>query len=229
MGTGPLTGWEILARGGPLMIPLLLCSILTVMIVAEKLWSFAKVPLDIHSLKKALFDDIRTNQIKKAIERCEEHSSPTAKILKAGILNFGSALPQIKEAMEAASLQEIPKLEKNLGALLTLAHLAPLLGFLGTVTGMTMVFYTIQQRAEALNPSSPGDLAGGIWQALLTTVTGLVVAIPAYLAYNFCVSRVHALVLQMEQSATEFAAFLSSVTESKQLPKSEKGDYPLEI
>jgi len=88
--------------------------------------------------------------------------------------------------MEDVSLFEIPKLESRLSALATIAHISPLLGLLGTVTGMTASFHTIQVRAAGLNPVTPGDLAGGIGEALLTTVAGLIVAIPTYTAINVC-------------------------------------------
>jgi biopolymer transport protein ExbB len=124
-------------------------------------------------------------------------------------LKYDRSRSQIKEAIEDASLYEIPKLEKNLPVLATVAHISPLLGFLGTVTGMVVSFQTIQTKAATSYPVLPGDLAGGIWEALLTTVAGLLVAIPAFVAYNYLVSRINNIILEMEKASTELVNFLT--------------------
>jgi len=119
--------------------------------------------------------------------------------------------------MEDASLFEVPKLESRLTALATIAHISPLLGLLGTVTGMTESFHTIQVRAASLNPVTPGDLAGGIGEALLTTVAGLMVAIPTFVAYNYLVNHINHIILDMERGATELVNFIFQITESTSL------------
>jgi len=111
--------------------------------------------------------------------------------------------------VEEAGLYEVPRLEKNMPALATVAHITPLLGLLGTVLGMVRCFQVIQDKATSLNPVSPGDLAGGIWQALLTTVAGLSVAIPTYVAYNYLINKVDGFVLDMEKSATDLINILT--------------------
>ncbi|MCM8800262.1 MAG: MotA/TolQ/ExbB proton channel family protein, partial [Candidatus Omnitrophica bacterium] len=143
------------------------------------------------------------------IQLCDEAKNPIANILKAGILKFDRSREQIKEAIEEASLYEIPILEKNLSMLATIAHISPLLGLLGTVTGMVRCFYTIQIKTSSFNPVSAADLAGGIWEALLTTVFGLMVAIPTFVAYNYLVSRLNNIILEMEKASTELVNFLS--------------------
>jgi biopolymer transport protein ExbB len=117
--------------------------------------------------------------------------------------------------MEDVSLFEIPLLEKRFTALGTIAHVAPLLGLLGTVTGMAASFHTIQVRAAAMNPVTPGDLAGGIGEAMMTTVAGLVVAIPTYVAYNYLVSRVNNFVREMEHAGTELLNLLCHILETR--------------
>jgi len=124
-------------------------------------------------------------------------------------LKYDRPRPQIKEAIEDAALYEVPKLEKNLSVLATLAHISPLLGLLGTVTGMVRCFQTIQAKATSFHPVSPGDLAGGIWEALLTTVIGLAVAIPTFVAYNYLVNRVNSFILELEKASTELVNFLT--------------------
>ena len=198
-----MNAWQVIKAGGPIMAPILLCSIFALAIFIEKLIHFSSIKTDTTLLKKKIFEFLKNNQIKEAVQYCENNPSPVARILKAGLLQYGHPREEIKEGMEDASLFEIPKLEIRLNALATIAHISPLLGLLGTVTGMTTCFHTIQVQAASLNPVSPGDLAGGIWEALLTTVAGLMVAIPAYVAYNYCVHRINRFILEMERAATE--------------------------
>jgi len=156
-----------------------------------------------------VLDNMKRHQTKESLQLCENTKSPIAHILKAGILKYDRTRDQIKEAIEDASLYEIPRLEKNLTALATIAHVSPLLGLLGTVTGMVRAFQVIQAKATSFHPVSPGDLAGGIWEALITTVAGLAVAIPTFVAYNYLVSRINNFILEMEKAATELVNFLT--------------------
>ncbi len=196
--------WELIKAGGPIMAPIVLCSVIALAIILTKLLTFSWLRTNTHALKEKTFNYIKENKIKEAIAYCEKHRSPSAKILKAGLLKFGANRGEIKEALEDAMAFEIPHLEKYLTALATIAHISPLLGLLGTVTGMAGSFHTIQVRATSLNPVTPGDLAGSIWEALLTTVAGLIVAIPSFVFYNYFVSRVNDFILDMERTATDF-------------------------
>ena len=145
----------------------------------------------------------------EALDMCNTTKGPIARILKSGIMKYDKPRLDMKEAIEDAGVHEVPLLEKNLGVLATIAHIAPLLGLLGTVTGMVEAFQVIEEKAMGMSPVNPGDLAGGIWEALITTVGGLSVAIPCYVAYNYLVSRVDNFVLDMEKSATELVNLLS--------------------
>lgn len=201
--------WQLFLAGGPVMWPILICSVFAVAIILEKLWYVHKIKIDTQEFLNRILEKMKHHQVKDALEICDSAESPISTILKAGILKYDRPRPQIKEAIEDASLGEIPKLEKNLPALATIAHISPLLGLLGTVTGMVRCFQTIQAKATALYPVSPGDLAGGIWEALLTTVAGLIVAIPAFVVYNYLVSRINGFILEMEKAATELVNFLT--------------------
>ena len=201
--------WKIFLAGGPVMWPILISSVWALAIIIEKLWHLRCIRVDTDKFLKAILEKLKQQKIKEAVFDCDITSSPIGRILKAGILKHGRTRVEIKEALTDASLYEIPWLEKNLSVLATIAHVAPLLGLLGTVTGMVSCFNTIQMKATSLRPVSPGDLAGGIWEALLTTVAGLVVAIPAFIVYNYLVSRVNALILEMERAATELVNFLT--------------------
>lgn len=212
-GIWEMNAWKLIKAGGPIMAPILLCSLFALGIVIEKLIYFSLIKTNVPQLKAKVFGLVKNNKIKEAVQICDASRSPVAKVFKAGLIRFGASRETIKESMEDASLFEIPKLESRLSALATIAHICPLLGLLGTVTGMTASFYTIQVRAASLNPVTPGDLAGGIGEALLTTVGGLMVAIPTFVAYNYCVSRVNSFILEMERGATELVNFMCQITE----------------
>lgn len=213
-GIWEMNAWSLIKAGGPIMAPILLCSFFALGIVIEKFIYFTTIKINVNKLKKNIFDCIKNNKLTDAIQLCNSNNSPVAKILKSGIIKFGTSRESIKENMEDASFFEIPKLESRLTALATIAHISPLLGLLGTVTGMIASFHTIQVRAASLNPVTPGDLAGGIGEALLTTVAGLIVAIPTFVAYNYFVSHVNHVILEMERSATELVNFMCQITES---------------
>ncbi|MDD5291814.1 MAG: MotA/TolQ/ExbB proton channel family protein [Candidatus Omnitrophica bacterium] len=200
---------EIVNKGGPVMIFIILCSIFGLAIAIEKRWQLHKAKIDTDKFLADILSTIRKLKIKEALEICDSVKSPISRILKAGIIKYNDSREEIKEAMGDAALYEIPKLEKNLTALATIAHISPLLGLLGTVTGLVRCFQTIQLKASSAVPVNPGDLAGGIWEALITTVAGLMVAIPMFVIYNYLVSAVNNFILDMERSATELVNFLS--------------------
>ncbi|MFP4473561.1 MAG: MotA/TolQ/ExbB proton channel family protein [Candidatus Omnitrophota bacterium] len=213
MGVWEFNLKDVIISGGPIMIPIILCSIIAMAIILGKMIYFSQITTDTHALKKRVFDLLRKNRVKEALTVCDENPSPVAKVLKGGLLKFGCSREEVKESIEDVSLMEVPVLERRFTALATIAHIAPLLGLLGTVAGMTVSFHTIQVKAAGLNPVTPGDLAGGIGEALLTTVAGLVVAIPTFVAYNYLVSRVNGFVREMELAATELVNFMAHITE----------------
>ncbi len=201
--------WRMFLSGGPIMWPILLASIFAFAIMIEKFWHLHKIRINTQDFLAKILEKMKRHEVKEALALCDATISPIARILKAGILKYDRPKQQIVEAIEDASLYEVPKLEKNLPMLATIGHIAPLLGLLGTVTGMVRCFQSVQAKATTLHPVSPGDLAGGIWEALLTTVAGLVVAIPTYVAYNYLVNRINHYVLEMEKASTELVNFLT--------------------
>ncbi len=200
--------WEFMQKGGPIMWPILLCSVVAFTIVIERLIRLRQEEIDTKSFMEQISKSIKRNKIMEAIDLCDKTGGPIANILKAGILKHDRPRNEVREAIEDASIHEVPRLERNLPVLATVAHVAPLLGLLGTVTGLVSAFQVIENKASGVNPVNPGDLAGGIWEALLTTVFGLCVAIPTYVAYNYMVSRVDGFVLDMERSATDLLNLL---------------------
>ncbi|MBU3958525.1 MAG: MotA/TolQ/ExbB proton channel family protein [Candidatus Omnitrophica bacterium] len=201
--------WQVFLAGGPIMWPILFCSIFALAIILDKFWHLHRIRIDTQKFLGNILDKMKRHEIKEALGICDNTKSPISNILKAGILKYDRPRDKIKESIEDASLYEIPKLEKNLSTLATIAHISPLLGLLGTVTGMVRCFQTIQAKATILHPIAPGDLAGGIWESLLSTVAGLIVAIPAFVAYNYLVSHINNFILEMEKASTELVNFLT--------------------
>ncbi len=200
---------EWIIRGGPVMIPILLCSVLALAITLERFIYLRKVKLDTNKFMSEVSDSLKRNRAMDAISICEQTPGPLPNVLKAGILKYDRTRSEIKEALEDAALREIPRLEKNINVLATIAHVSTLLGLLGTVIGMIEVFQKIQEKAAALSPVTLAYLSAGIWQALIATAAGLIVAIPALTAYNYLVSKVNDFMLQMEISATDLVNILS--------------------
>jgi biopolymer transport protein ExbB len=195
---------DIIHRGGPVMIPIVMCSTFALAVIGERFYFFLHLHLgkDIEQYFEHLRVAIEARQWKEALTLCESWKGPVARVALAG-LSVHEATPQeIDEVMEEAAHEELPTVERHLRWLSTLAQVSTLLGLLGTVTGLVRAFQVVQAKSGSSgNPVSPGDLAGGVWEALITTVAGLIVAIPTILAYNYFASRVGEVQFQMEKAA----------------------------
>lgn len=192
------------------MYLIILSSMLALAVVIERLYHLNRARIDADKFMEDITNVLKRNKIIEAIEMCNRTPGPIAHIIKAGILKHDRSRPEIREAIDEAGHLEIPRLERHLPILATIAHIAPLLGLLGTVSGMVRSFQAIQQKAISMTPVNPGDLAGGVWESLLSTLAGLAVAIPTYVAYNYLVSQIDGLVYEMETSATDLVNLLSS-------------------
>jgi biopolymer transport protein ExbB len=182
------------------MWPILLCSVIGLTVIIDRYIVLRKTKINIPAFMVRIRGLIKKKDISGAISYCMEEKSPVANIIRKGLKKFRLGHERVKEAIENAGKQEISKLEKGLPVLATIAGIAPLLGFLGTVTGMIQAFITIEDLAGAANPS---DLAGGIWEALITTAFGLIVGIPALAFYNYFLSAVKKTVGEMETVAND--------------------------
>lgn len=191
------------------MWPILVCSITALAIALERLFVLGRVEEENERVERELTQALRERQLARAEKVCKEGDGPLARIAREGLRRYGRPRGQVLESMEETGALEIPALERHIPMLGTIAHLAPLLGLLGTVTGLVRCFQIIQEKATSVNPVNPGDLAGGIWEALLTTVFGLLLAIPAYAVYNYLVTRVNTLANRMEAAAVKLADLLS--------------------
>jgi len=202
---------SIFLKGGYIMWPILLCSVIGLAIIIDRYIVLRKSKTNIPAFMVRIRGLIKRKDISGAISYCIEDKSPVANIIRKGLKKYKLGHERVKEAIENAGSQEISKLEKGLSFLATIAGIAPLLGFLGTVTGMISAFMTIQDLAGAANPS---DLAGGIWEALITTAFGLIVGIPALAFYNHFVSKVKKLVGDIETVANDVIDVIQDTTEN---------------
>jgi len=189
---------QIFRDGGPIMWPLLVFSVIGMVFIIERFLALRRAKINVNEFlaktRKAL---IVNRSVKSAIKVCEDYRGPVASILKAGLLKYGQPREDVEKTIENAALWEMGRLEMNLVWLATIANVAPLLGFFGTVAGMIKSFDAL---AEA-GLSNPGLVASGISEALITTAAGLAVAIPAQLAYNFFMSRINKFVRDIETSS----------------------------
>lgn len=190
---------EIIFSGGILMLPIILCSIAVIAISIERFWTLNPAKISPKTQLGLVWSWIRDNQLDSARLKTLRRSSQLGKILAAGLSNSRQGRDVMKDSIEEAASQVVHDMERFLGALGTIAAIAPLLGLLGTVIGMIKVF-------TALNLEGAGNasvLAGGISEALITTAAGLTVAIPAMISHRFFVRRVDSLVVTMEQEAVK--------------------------
>lgn len=191
---------EIFFKGGIIMWLILISSIIGLAVVIDRFIVLRKARINIPAFLVRIRGYIKKKDISGAISHCMEEKSPVANVVRKGLKKYKFGHDRVKEAIENAGNQEISKLEKGLTVLATVAGIAPLLGFLGTVTGMIQAFMTIEDLAGAANPS---DLAGGIWEALITTAFGLIVGIPALAFYNYFLSAIKRLVGEIEVVAND--------------------------
>jgi biopolymer transport protein ExbB len=196
---------DMMFRGGVIMWPILACSIIGVYVVIERYLVLRRARLDVGEFMRKLRSLFHRGEFAAVLTYCEEKNAPIANIIRRGILKHDQGPEKVREAIENAGREEIYGLEKRLSLLATVAGIAPMLGFLGTVTGMIAAFHAVEVHAGVV---SPGDLAGGIWEALLTTAFGLIVGIPALMIYNYFVTRVQKFVHEMETTSTEFIDML---------------------
>jgi biopolymer transport protein ExbB len=174
--------------GGPLMHPITLCSVIAIVVVLYKLIQFRSLQLDARHFFGQVRKELLNGRVREAAELCEARRGPAASVLLAGVLKIGAPRDEVLSAMEATALYELAQLESRLGMLATIANLAPILGFLGTVWGMIVAFDVI----HAGGLSDPSRVAGGISQALYTTAWGLIVAAVALPFHNYFAGRVAA-------------------------------------
>lgn len=210
---------EILNKGGPLLYLILFGSVVALSIFIERVLFYHRSQINTDQFMKGIRNVLQRGSLTEAISICDETPGPVAQVVKMSILKHDRPRDEIRETIEDVGLVEVPRLERKLVALATIAHVAPLVGLLGTVIGMIQAFQTIMEKGQ---PVLAGDVSGGIWQALLCTAGGLIVAIPSYIGYNYLVSRVDAIVLDMEKCATEMVNYFAARETAESLKPNDK-------
>ena len=198
---------DLLFKGGFMMIPILLLFIITIYILIERILIINKESKSPKNFTDEIIKRINNNDINGAKLICDDTNNPIARMILKGLNKIESSLKNIETSIENVGKIEIYNLEKNLSLLATISGAAPMMGFLGTVTGMIQAFISIAQEEGAVSPKL---LSSGIYEAMITTAAGLFVGIVAYLAYNYLVSRVEKLIHRMEYSTIEFIETLQS-------------------
>ena len=200
--TASVNLWEMAKYGGPIMIILAIMFAGGVYLFVERLMTLKSAQQDDNTFMNMIKDFIHDGRIDDALKLCKNKNTPLARLIEKGISRLGRPLNDVQVAIENVGNLEIAKLEKGLNILASISGGAPMLGFLGTVTGMVIVFFTVSQNSEG--GIQLIDLSAGMYQAMVTTVGGLVVGILAYFAYNYLVSRVASIVRNLESKTMEF-------------------------
>lgn len=211
---------ELLAEGGVLMIPLFILSVVAVYVIAERWRSLNNARIEIDGFLRTVENMLKDGDRERALTYCDGIDKPLARILKAGIRRLGRPIRDIEDAISNAGKKEIYHLEKRMNWLATIAGVAPLVGFTGTVTGMIEAFMDIQSLQGNVNPSV---LAGGIWEALITTATGLIVGIIAYGFYNFLLGKINRMVHELENASADFIDLLQAPSNKKEKEREKVG------
>ena len=202
---------EMATKGGWLMLVLLLLSIIAIYIFGSKWWMIRKAGQINRNFTKDIRVLIHEGKIKSAIALCRKYNSPVARMVEKGLERLGRPLQDIQTAVENTGSVEVARLEKGLPMLATIAGGAPMIGFLGTVTGMISAFFNMSVAGNNIDITL---LSGGIYEAMVTTVGGLFVGIIAYFGYNFLTSQISNLVFKMERTAIEFIDMLHEPSEN---------------
>jgi biopolymer transport protein ExbB len=199
--------YDLIVKGGPVLWFIMALSVVVVAIVIERLLYFRRIKVDEDKLFQRIKATLEKGHFDEALSICDSNISPLSALIRIGIENRGESTTTKKEIIKDAASQEIPRLEKNVSTLDTIAHISPLLGLLGTVTG-TMKAFGVLGTFGAV--SDPTLLAKGISEALITTVGGIVVAVPAVIFYNYFVSKVNLSLLKLENQVNKLVIMIDS-------------------
>lgn len=198
--------WELAMKGGWVMAPIILLSVIAVYIFFERFWAIKRAAEIDTNFMNRIRDYFHEGKVENALTLCQSYNNPTARMIEKGIQRIGRPLADINDSIENTGKLEIYKLERGLPTLATVAGGAPMIGFLGTVMGMIRAFYDMSMAGNNIDVTL---LSSGIYTALVTTVAGLIVGIVAYFAYNILVARVEKVVNKLEVHSTEFLDLLN--------------------
>jgi biopolymer transport protein ExbB len=194
---------QIMKDGGPVMWVILGCALMALAVFLEKVFQFHRDEINVRELLHGLINVLKRDGLVEALTLCDSTPGPAARLVGAAILAYQRGDSDLRQAVDDAALEELPKLERRINLLGTLGFVLPLMGFLGTVLGMLRVFETLKT-----SENFSADIGGAVTMALITTAAALSAAIPCYLGYNYLVARVNAITLDMEKAALEITSFL---------------------
>jgi biopolymer transport protein ExbB len=199
----------LLQHGGVMMWLLLALSAVVIVVFIERLLHYHRAQINATEFLNGVRTVLKRDNVVEALSICDATPGPVARLVKTAILSRDRGREGVRDALEEAGLLEVPRLEDKLNLLATIAQIAPLMGLLGTVMGFLKIFLRLQQSGPF---ATPNELAGGIWESLISMAAGLAIAIPTYAGYNYLVSRVNSIVLDMEKSSTEILNIVTSLT-----------------
>lgn len=201
--------FRLLREGGVLMIPLLICSVLMVYVFVERFMAIRKASPDDAQFIHRVREQVSEGNLKGAKALCRNTATPEARMIEKGISRIGKPIDQIERSMEATGKLEIYQLEKNLSILSTIASIAPMFGFLGTIFGMLILFFDIQHKGFEIN-----SIAGGIYTKMVTSAVGLIIGLLSYVAYRYLNAQINRAVYRMEAASAEFLDILQEPARS---------------
>jgi biopolymer transport protein ExbB len=197
---------DYIQKGGLLMWPILACSVIAIAVFAERLLYLHRASIHVGEFLQGLSNLLQRRNFAEALHESAGTPGPVARVIHAAIIRHDAPRAELREIVQEAGQLEVPKLERFLGVLAALAYVAPLLGLLGTVTGMIDAFGTLSANGGYATVT---ELSNGVYKSLLTTAAGLVVATPTFIAYSYLSSRVNALMHEMERAGIEVVHMLS--------------------
>lgn len=203
---------NLLANGGPMLWVILFTGAVGIVVFLERFLHCHRSQINSSEFLNGVRTVLKRDNVVEAISICDATPGPVSRLVKTAILNREQGRERVREAIEEAGLTEVPRLEEKLNLLATIAQLAPLLGLLGTVFGFMRVFSALD--AAGLN-AHVGMLSRGVWEAMICAAAGLAVAIPTHAGYNYLVSRVNSIVLDMERAASDIVKIVSESNGSK--------------
>lgn len=195
--------------GGPLMWLIVIGGAVAMIIFLERLFHLHRAQINIEDFFHGITTNLKHGNDLEAIAICDQTPGPAAHLVRTAILNRHENKALLIQTVQQAGIKEVPRLERHTNLLITLAQVLPMLGLLGTVLGLLSMLVMLQQGSPL---AEIGDLAGGLWTALLTTAAGLMTGIPAYAGYHFLVDRVESIALDMEQISSDIITFLTQPT-----------------
>jgi biopolymer transport protein ExbB len=199
---------DLLQKGGPLMWIIVLCSVTAVGIFFERLFTLHRASIPVGEMLRGLANILRKENYAEALQECATTPGPVARVAHAMILRHGAPRAELRDIAQEAGQLEVPKLERNMPLLSTIAYATPLIGLLGTIIGLLNTF---QEIAAQSGYATATDIAEGVYEALLTTAGSLAVALPAFIAYSYLSARINGLIHDMERTGIEILAILDEV------------------